>query len=221
MTRLDCEREALLADVLAEPASDVPRLIYADWLDENGEASRAEFIRVQIELAEAKHWNHGIVDWSNDDDRFAACLVCRACWLKRREEELFEEHSANERWGIDGFVGKIAGVLRRGFVGHVECKLAAWLDHGREVVRAHPVTRVVAVGRSAELRSDGVSYAWYAYGNPHGKPSFEPWEDESDAVPYELGKLLRPERPYGYFRYDSQDAAIDALSDALLEYARG
>ena len=41
----------LLAAVLATPDDDLPRLIAADWLEENGEPARAEFIRVQIELA--------------------------------------------------------------------------------------------------------------------------------------------------------------------------
>jgi uncharacterized protein (TIGR02996 family) len=46
--------DALLATILAEPDADLPRLVFADWLDEFGGAAdraRAEFIRVQIELA--------------------------------------------------------------------------------------------------------------------------------------------------------------------------
>lgn len=41
----------LLAAVLAAPDDDGPRLVYADWLEENGDPERAEFIRVQIEIA--------------------------------------------------------------------------------------------------------------------------------------------------------------------------
>jgi uncharacterized protein (TIGR02996 family) len=40
-----------LAAILADPKDDTPRLIYADWLDDAGEYDRAEFIRVQCELA--------------------------------------------------------------------------------------------------------------------------------------------------------------------------
>jgi uncharacterized protein (TIGR02996 family) len=43
--------EALLRAVLADPDDDAPRLIYADWLDEQGQCERAEFIRVQVALA--------------------------------------------------------------------------------------------------------------------------------------------------------------------------
>src|ERR1043165_8521656 len=43
--------DALYASVLADPADDTPRLVYADWLDEHGQPERAEFIRLQIEIA--------------------------------------------------------------------------------------------------------------------------------------------------------------------------
>src|SRR5829696_5418855 len=37
--------------ILESPDDDAPRLVYADWLDEHGDADRAEFIRLQIRLA--------------------------------------------------------------------------------------------------------------------------------------------------------------------------
>jgi uncharacterized protein (TIGR02996 family) len=42
---------ALLAAIRATPDDDAPRLVYADWLEEHGQPERAEFIRVQCELA--------------------------------------------------------------------------------------------------------------------------------------------------------------------------
>src|SRR5262245_44894995 len=42
---------ALLAAIRQTPEDDAPRLVYADWLDEHGQPERAEFIRVQCELA--------------------------------------------------------------------------------------------------------------------------------------------------------------------------
>jgi uncharacterized protein (TIGR02996 family) len=45
------EERALWAAIRANPRDDTPRLVYADWLQENGGEDRAEFIRVQIELA--------------------------------------------------------------------------------------------------------------------------------------------------------------------------
>lgn len=43
--------DALLRDILAEPDDNGLRLIYADWLDDHGDADRAEFVRVQVERA--------------------------------------------------------------------------------------------------------------------------------------------------------------------------
>ena len=37
--------------ILEAPDDDAPRLVYADWLDEQGDADRAEFIRLQIREA--------------------------------------------------------------------------------------------------------------------------------------------------------------------------
>jgi len=47
-----------ITEILANPDDDMPRLIFADWLEERGDP-RSEFIRVQCELARltpAKPW---------------------------------------------------------------------------------------------------------------------------------------------------------------------
>jgi uncharacterized protein (TIGR02996 family) len=48
------DEEALLRAIWAEPDDDAPRLVYAEWLEENGQSERAEFIRVQCVLAHPK-----------------------------------------------------------------------------------------------------------------------------------------------------------------------
>jgi len=47
MTRDD----AFLQSIIESPEDDTPRLIYADRLDDHGQAERAEFIRLQCRLA--------------------------------------------------------------------------------------------------------------------------------------------------------------------------
>jgi uncharacterized protein (TIGR02996 family) len=42
---------ALLKEITAQPDDDLPRLVFADWLDENGFVDYAEFIRLQVERA--------------------------------------------------------------------------------------------------------------------------------------------------------------------------
>jgi uncharacterized protein (TIGR02996 family) len=43
--------DALYRAILASPDDDAPRLVWADWLEENGDSDRAEFVRLQCELA--------------------------------------------------------------------------------------------------------------------------------------------------------------------------
>jgi uncharacterized protein (TIGR02996 family) len=49
MPRPSPDEAALLKAVCRAPADDLPRLVYADWLEEHGREERAEFIRLQIE----------------------------------------------------------------------------------------------------------------------------------------------------------------------------
>ncbi len=44
--------DALFRAICEQPEEDTPRLVYADWLEENGQPERAEFIRLQCEA-----WN--------------------------------------------------------------------------------------------------------------------------------------------------------------------
>jgi uncharacterized protein (TIGR02996 family) len=45
------EREALFQEILAARQDDAPRLVYADWLADQGEFEQAELMRAQIEAA--------------------------------------------------------------------------------------------------------------------------------------------------------------------------
>jgi uncharacterized protein (TIGR02996 family) len=51
------QEQAFLQAICEDPDDDTPRLIYADWLDEHGQPERAEFIRVQCELARLPRWH--------------------------------------------------------------------------------------------------------------------------------------------------------------------
>ncbi|MBP3954535.1 TIGR02996 domain-containing protein [Gemmata sp. G18] len=50
------ENPELLAAIIATPDEDTPRLMYADWLQENGNDARAEFIRLHIEWDRRPHY---------------------------------------------------------------------------------------------------------------------------------------------------------------------
>jgi uncharacterized protein (TIGR02996 family) len=50
---------ALLRNIVANPDDDTARLVYADWLDESGDADRAEFVRGQVRLAQMRPHDDG------------------------------------------------------------------------------------------------------------------------------------------------------------------
>src|SRR3954451_10228135 len=48
------DAESFIAAVAANPADDLPRLVFADWLDENGDPARAGFIRDHVRRAKLR-----------------------------------------------------------------------------------------------------------------------------------------------------------------------
>jgi len=46
--------ESFVAAIAANPDDDLPRLVFADWLDENGDPARAGFIRDHVQLAKIR-----------------------------------------------------------------------------------------------------------------------------------------------------------------------
>jgi uncharacterized protein (TIGR02996 family) len=124
--------DALLQAVLADADDDAPRLIYADWLDEQGESDRAEFIRVQCALARL------------GADRYptAAQSPSRVYALRRRERELL--HSpAGTAFRPDCCYGCPCEITwRRGFVEAVTCRCADFRRYRDALLAACPLRQV-------------------------------------------------------------------------------
>lgn len=148
--------------ILENPDDEGPRLIYADWLDENGENGRAEFIRVQVELAlMAKPHSRGAF-WTLDVMREALRDDEREIALRRRERELLEEHGFDwfgefaGRAGLDkgrgpdrdGWRYRLLGgslswcTFRKGFVDTLSCNLDTWNAHAVGILAAQPIDKV-------------------------------------------------------------------------------
>ena len=87
------EYRALLDAVLASPADDLPQLILADWLEENGEGERAEYIRVRCEIAKLEKTGSDADPSARVDliNRTWSCpALPRLMRLRQRERELSE-----------------------------------------------------------------------------------------------------------------------------------
>lgn len=134
------EYRALLAAVLAAPADDLPRLVLADWLDEHHQPERAEFTRVQCELAKYGPLSMAEVYHAKQVERDGECdrPWCVLCDLRGRQDRLWAGLSAR----LESDVARVGWqltfnpirldrrrpgvVVRRGFVAEVRCGLADW-----------------------------------------------------------------------------------------------
>jgi uncharacterized protein (TIGR02996 family) len=122
---------ALLAAIINDPDEVASRLVYADWLDENGDPERAEFIRIQCRLADLP---------ADAPERPS---------LAAREKELLDSHG--KRWAapLDGLVHQ--PLFRRGFVESVS------VSGDRSFARGLTEAVALAPIRSLEIGSQDVN----------------------------------------------------------------
>ncbi len=140
MTTLTADGVAIHAAILREPGCDLHRLAFADYLDEQGDHNRAEFIRVQCEIAwleSAAGGEHpNMLNHPNALYRQGQCFQCdKTTALGVRERDL---------WGVVdraiipvGFAGHYGftpdapniqvAIFRRGFVDEVRLSCAAFV----------------------------------------------------------------------------------------------
>jgi uncharacterized protein (TIGR02996 family) len=130
------EHDALLAAICEHPEDDVVRLVYADWLEENGADARAELIRLQIELA-------GLLE---DDPRRPE--------LRRRQADLLARYGDAWRAALPRLEGITWGDFERGFVTAVTAEDEPTFD------RCAPALFAAAPVRRLHLRRVGTGDVW-------------------------------------------------------------
>ena len=229
--------ECFLAAIIADPDADLPRLAYADWLEEDGQQDRAEFIRDGIAVCYPERLNphhdmgagwDGVVDiMTQYPPDPSHCALCAA--ISRQRNSRVPQRLALEIGGLTGMPADWSGRkdsganyvgvrCRRGFVAGVRCPLAAWSAAGPAIVRVHPVKELTITDRLAERRHrDSPQYGWFCY-TRDGLPT----APELDAVPYPVWRLLPPEdQGRGTSKYfEGLEAAAVALRAAALCWAR-
>jgi len=121
------DADALLRAILDAPEDDAPRLVYADWLDEQGDSGRAAFIRVQVQLARTPA----------DDPAYAR--------LAQTERNLLDPN--RKRWSewLPKWVR--APEFRRGFIERIQCQAKDFIAHADEVRTKTPLQGVRIDGR--------------------------------------------------------------------------
>ncbi len=153
---------SFLKAIRSSPGDDHLRLVYADWLDEHGQADRAEFIRLQFRLEALT----GGLGWLRDEA--VCCQEATAdglripyegdfAWLERLsfasgcapspEEEALRKRqadllAANQQEWKHGL--PLAGWFRRGFLDGVHGTPAQLLEHA-VVLRDCPTLRCFCI----------------------------------------------------------------------------
>ncbi|MFL5328384.1 MAG: TIGR02996 domain-containing protein [Gemmataceae bacterium] len=152
------DHASFIAAIVANPKDDVARLVYADWLDEQGDP-RGEFIRVQIDLLNSSEpeiktpgrLSHESTELYIRRNCVACCRVKKDCkWhaLQKRENELLRQLNFDPEC-IDSFVVTSTPALpisyalvTRGFVSHVQCTAANWIAHADVITAVTPIESV-------------------------------------------------------------------------------
>ena len=180
--------DAFLRAIINDPDDDLPRLVYADFLDETGDPDRAEFIRVQCRLAGTEeHDPH----FRKLEDREHALLAAN-------EWKWFRERAGLNEW-----------VWRRGFVdevadGHSDRESSETLFAAQPVQRWKVQTR--DLHRELVLSKESVARL------KHFDSSGLPWSEWSKRI---ATRLLNDSRLKSY-RHSSIPSVLD-FADSLIE----
>lgn len=118
----------LLAGIAAHPHDDTPRLVYADWLEENGQPLRAEFIRVQCAV---KHL-----------EELPAAQQRPHVHLWRRNQELLDHHRRDLLGPLGDDLSYFDAVFDRGFLAELTITADLFLKHAAAVRAFKPLPRI-------------------------------------------------------------------------------
>ncbi len=206
--------EALLRAIIARPADDALRLIYADWLDEQGESGRAAYIRAMTSGRPAGLLCRVVSEPVEYDEATEAVTMWPAWSIRtRRPLSLFDHNQTIAMLPPPEWCGTGAEVgVRHGFI--VRYCGGSWTLTG-DVCGAlawHPLTRV----RFSNCRPDMTPSWWQWY-------DYEPGGVSTDAtLPVCLFGLLTGGRDLqpGIRSYENFEQAINALSRAAIRLAR-
>jgi uncharacterized protein (TIGR02996 family) len=126
-----------LSEIRERPGDDAPRLVFADWLDDQGDADRAEFVRAQVRLAALPEWDAARFD------------------LEERALDLLAEH--RERWlaHLPKWARAEELTFRRGLPESASLTPATFVSHGDRLAQLIPLCHVRLDGSDRMLAVAG------------------------------------------------------------------
>jgi uncharacterized protein (TIGR02996 family) len=119
-------REELLADVLASPDDDAPRLVYADWLTEHGDPY-GEYITISCRENQSVYYGE------------------EAVRMRNRLQELDRTHGATWRAPFEQHARPGSLMFSRGFPACVDMDARAFVEHFAELVALAPIYQVTLI----------------------------------------------------------------------------
>jgi uncharacterized protein (TIGR02996 family) len=208
------EDEAFLRAILEDPADDGVRLIYADWLEEHGQAERAEFLRLQCARRDtARQW---ALAYKYRESWFRSVLGMR--WADPVQWRLGEPVDIG-LFDEGHRVPVVELQVRRGFVQAVSLSLDDFQRCAAHLFRSQPVTQVVLTDRLAQSVVADPSRSWFTFLGNRYLANFsydlpcclEPFLGEPHCSGLDLRKR---------WDYPNQEAAQAALSRACVAWGR-
>lgn len=183
----------LLEAIARDPADDVPRLVYADWCEDNGDPDRAEFIRLQIQADREKTGIRPLV-------RKIATLLERnhTIWMQPFQAIVSKESAAllpEWRWSR-GFISTVRLPLAEFMCDYSDKPLRGLRTRNMRdgvaarLFRAAPVERVELAGLDCGLYRQNQQFKGGWYCQEDWADWLEEGEMDADDLPEALYRLL-------------------------------
>ncbi len=196
--------DLLLRTILEQPDEDVPRLVYADWLDENGsggDRKRAAFIRAQIRYARATSQAARHKAGRQVSDVLEGCVMLRTLPWTNEVMDVWRIGFHASGWGYSVLPSGCSVHFDRGFVSSLNMTVAAPSTMGLAAVvfEGNPVERISLEDGTwrVEIDPPGKGHGWQAYYFRRGEHDYltmNGWETRGEVavgIAADLKEILR------------------------------
>lgn len=232
MTLLTDERLAFMRAIADNPKDDAPRLIYADWLEEQGnewDDARAELIRVGMRIAQGERANDGeLFDYLIRRQELLSqgfqsvgvitgemeellggtdVVFVRQVRERPRQQMVYYETSDHNK-----HLRRVLYSVSRGFPSIIYTQFAEWESFGAALCTTYPIERVEIIGLDVQpvmTADQGVEYGFVL--------------PEDDPRDFDYFRKLIPnyvQRHIMGIGLKSHDEAYKFMSDELLRIAK-
>jgi uncharacterized protein (TIGR02996 family) len=190
------DHKAFADAINANPQDNAIHLVYADWLEEQGQTERAEYLRIASEL-------------KNELDQQTREK------FRQRLTEIFQQNPSLFRFSLLTQYSAHPITTDRGIIDRIECDLQTWHDAGAQFLIEIPTVRGVIIANKLPLRCEIFE----------GRPTFCRWGDfvPDEENPRSELHFEIPHCIFDHLIKNSFDSNLDAfqeLSDACIRWAK-